>query len=228
MVRARIPNSGLPRPPRTATLAGYLMQSVFLIPPDSLEHLPENYFTPLDLDAVFPELPGAPLEVDIGCGDGSFLVEMARRAPERRFLGVERLLGRVRKTCRRLARIGASNARVIRVESHYLVRHLLPRGSASVIHVMFPDPWPKRKHNNRRLIQTDFLDAVREALGEGGELRLTTDDAPYFQHMREVFSVHPGFVEEPWTPGDDYPQTDFERHFRGLGQPIYRALLRRK
>ena len=204
------------------------MQSVFLIPPDSLEHIPENYFAPLDLYGVFPELPGAPLEVDIGCGDGSFLVEMARRAPERRFLGVERLLGRVRKTSRRLARIGASNGRVIRVESHYLVRYLLPRGSVSVIHVMFPDPWPKRKHNHRRLIQTDFLDAAREALAEGGELRLTTDDEPYFKHMREVFSVHPGFVEEPWTPGADYPQTDFECHFRGLGLPIYRALLRRK
>jgi tRNA (guanine-N7-)-methyltransferase len=204
------------------------MQSVFLIPPDSLETIPDNYFKPLDLDAVFAGLDGAPLEVDIGCGDGGFLVEMARQAPERRFLGVERLLGRVTKTTRRLARIGASNGRVIRVESHYLVRYLLPRRSVSIMHVMFPDPWPKRKHNHRRLIQTDFLDAVNEALVEGGELRLTTDDAPYFEHMREVFSVHPGFVEEPWSPGDDYPQTDFERHFRGLGLPIYRALLRRK
>jgi len=204
------------------------MQPVFLIPPDSLETIPENFFTPLDLECVFGGLPGAPLEVDIGCGDGAFLVEMAQRFPDRRFLGVERLLGRVRKTCRRLARAGASNARLIRLESHYLVRYLLPRESVSVIHVMFPDPWPKRKHNSRRLIQTDFLDAVQVALGEGGELRLTTDDAPYFQHMREVFSVHPGFVEEPWTLGGDYPQTDFERHFRGLGLPIYRAFLRRK
>jgi tRNA (guanine-N7-)-methyltransferase len=204
------------------------MDPVFLIPPDSLEFIPENFFTPLDLGGVFPELAGAPLEVDLGCGDGAFLVELARRAPERRFLGVERLLGRVRKTCRRLAREGLSNARLIRVESHYLVRYLLPPGSASVIHVMFPDPWPKRKHHYHRLIQTDFLDAVQGALGEGGELRLTTDDLPYFQHMREVFSVHPGFVEEPWAPGDDYPQTDFERYFRGLGQPIYRALLRKK
>lgn len=204
------------------------MQPVFLIPPDSLEYIPENYFAPLDLEAVFAGAPGGRLQIDLGCGDGAFLAEMARRNPCDRFLGVERLLGRVRRTCRRLARAGAENARLIRVESHYLARYLLPRGSVSVMHVMFPDPWPKRKHQHKRLIQTDFLDAAAEALAPGGELRLTTDDAPYFRHMREVFTTHPGFVEEPWEPGGDYPQTDFERHFRGLGLPIHRALLRRK
>jgi len=204
------------------------MQSVFLIPPDTVEFLPENYFVPLDLAHVFPERPDAPLEVDLGSGDGSFLVEMTNRTPERNFLGVERLLGRVRKTCRRMARTGAANGRIIRVESHYLVRYLLPRASASVLHVMFPDPWPKRHHHPKRLIQTGFLDDAREALAPGGELRLTTDDLPYFQHMRKVFGAHCGFVEEPWTPDGDYPQTDFERLFRSQGLPIYRALLRRK
>jgi len=203
------------------------MQSVFLIPPETVEFLPENYFAPLDLAAVFPGRPDAPLEVDLGSGDGSFLVAMANRAPERNFLGVERLLGRVRKTCRRMARTQARNGRIIRVESHYLIRHLLPRGSVSVMHVMFPDPWPKRHHHHKRLIQTEFLDTAREALAPGGELRLTTDNLPYFQHMRKVFSVHSGFAEEPWTPGPDYPQTDFERLFRSQGLPIHRALLRR-
>jgi len=78
------------------------------------------------------------------------------------------------------------------------------------------------------LIQTEFLDDVKEVLIPGGELRLTTDDLPYFQHMRKVFEAHASFLEEPWTPGDDYPQTDFERHFRGQGVPVYRALLRRR
>ena len=204
------------------------MQPVFLIPPESVEFLPENYFVPLDLAAIFPERPDAPLEVDLGCGDGSFLVEIANRTPGRNFLGIERLLGRVRKTCRRLARTPARNARLIRVESHYLVKYLLPRASVSVLHLMFPDPWPKRHHHPKRLIQTGFLDDAREALVPGGELRLTTDDLPYFKHMRKVFEPHGGFVEEPWTPGDDYPQTDFERLFRGQGLPVYRALLRRK
>lgn len=204
------------------------MKSVFLIPPATIEFIPENYFVPLDIAAVFPDWPGAPLELDLGSGDGSFLVEMARRAPERHFLGIERLLGRVRRTCRRLARVGAANARIIRVESQYLLQYLMPKASVSVIHVMFPDPWPKRRHNHKRLIQTEFLDVAREVLVPCGELRLTTDDLPYFNHMRKVFGAHAGFVEEPWEPGEDYPQTDFEAHFRGKGLPIYRALLRRK
>jgi len=204
------------------------MQPVFLLPPETVEFLPEDYCARLDLAALFPGRETAPLELDLGCGDGAFLVEMAKRYPERNFLGVERLLGRVRRTCKALAREGAANARVIRLESHYLVRYLLPPGSVSVFHVMFPDPWPKRRHHVKRLIQTAFLDDIQVALAPGGELRLTTDDAPYFQHMRKVFEAHPGFAQEPWTPGPDYPQTDFEAIFRCHALPIYRALLRNK
>jgi tRNA (guanine-N7-)-methyltransferase len=116
----------------------------------------------------------------------------------------------------------------VRIESHYFVQYLLPPGSVDIFHIMFPDPWPKRRHQAHRLIQTDFLDVVRRALGPGGELRLTTDNQPYFEHMRSVFEPHPGFVEEPWEPGPDYPQTDFERGFRAQGLPIYRARLRKK
>jgi len=204
------------------------MQPVFLFPPDTVEFLPEDYCARLDLATLFPGRETEPLELDLGCGDGAFLVEMAKRFPERNFLGVERLLGRVRRTCKGLAREGAANARVIRLESHYLVRYLLPPGSVSVFHVMFPDPWPKRRHHVKRLIQTAFLDDIAVALAPGGELRLTTDDAPYFQHMRKVFEAHPGFTQEPWTPGPDYPQTDFEAIFRCHALPIYRALLRKR
>lgn len=204
------------------------MQPVFLLPPETVEFLPEDYCARLDLATLFPGRESAPLELDLGSGDGAFLVEMAKRYPERNFLGVERLLGRVRRTCKALAREGAANARVIRLESHYLVRYLLPPGSVSVFHVMFPDPWPKRRHHVKRLIQTAFLDDIQVALAPGGELRLTTDDAPYFQHMRKVFEAHPGFAQEPWTPGPDYPQTDFEAIFRCHALPIYRAMLRNK
>lgn len=208
------------------------MQSVFHFPPETVEFIPADYFAPLDLRAMFPDGAGRPLEVDLGSGDGAFLVEMARRTPEHLFLGVERLLGRVRKTSRRCARAGLRNVRLLRIESQYLVRYLLPPGSVSVMHVMFPDPWPKRKHQSRRLIQREFLDSVWNALAPDGELRLSTDDLPYYEQMRAVFGIHPGFCEErsgigPWDPGSDYPQTDFERHFRAQGLPIYRARLRK-
>ncbi|XHR28162.1 MAG: tRNA (guanine(46)-N(7))-methyltransferase TrmB [Chthoniobacteraceae bacterium] len=203
------------------------MQPVFLVPPDSLEYVPENYLYPLDLVAVFPGRSGLPLEIDLGAGDGDFILEMVKRHPERNFLAVERLMGRLTKICRKLARIAAPNARTLRIESHYFVRYLLPPGSVNIFHIMHPDPWPKRRHHGNRLIQTEFLDVVHRALAPGGELRLTTDNEDYFKHMRAVFEAHPGFVEEPWDPGEEYPQTDFERQYRAKGQPIFRALLRR-
>lgn len=203
------------------------MQPVSPLTPQHVEYIPENYFAPLRIGALFPGREEAPLQVDLGCGDGSFLLAMAALQPEHNFVGVERLKGRASKTSRRAARAGLCNSRVIRIESQYFLQYMLPAASASVLHVMFPDPWPKKKHNSRRLIQAPFLNVAHGALRPGGELRLTTDDLPYFEHMREVFGAHLGFREEPWEPGEGYPQTDFERLFRGQGLPIYRALLRR-
>ncbi len=204
------------------------MQSPFLVSPESYDFTPENYFAPMKIEDLFPERPLAPLEVELGAGDGSFFAEMVRRTPERNFLAVERLYNRMQKIGRKMARFGARNGRLMQIESHYLVRYLLPPESVTTFHIMFPDPWPKRRHHANRLIQTDFLDAVARALIPCGELRLTTDNLPYFEHMRAVFEPHPGFKEEPWEPGADYPQTDFERGFRAQGLPIYRALLRKK
>lgn len=191
--------------------------------PDPVELIPESYFKPLDLQATFARV--APLEVDIGVGEGSFLLAMAQRHPERNFLGVERLLGRVRKMCRRAARDGLENVRVLRVENSYAVRFLLPPESVSTFHILFPDPWPKRRHWPRRLIQSDFLDAIFIALKSDGELRIKTDDAPYFEHIRSIVQARENFREECWPNETDEPQTDFERRFAARGLPIYRLRL---
>ena len=193
--------------------------------PPAAQLIPPSYFEPLQIDLAFAR--PAPLEVDIGCGEGSFLVAMAARFPERNFLGIERLLGRIRKTCRRTAARNLENVRVLRLESSYTVQHLLPPGSVSVFHVMFPDPWPKRKHHRRRLIADPFLDTIHAALCEMGELRLTTDDADYFAHMKRVCLARTDFEPVPWPDDPAYPQTDFERGFRARGLPIHRLLLRK-
>lgn len=193
--------------------------------PASVEFVPENYFTPVRVGDLFAQ--PASLEVDVGCGEGAFLVAMASRHPDRNFLGIERLVGRVRKVCRRATRAGLGNVRVMCVESLYAVRHLLPKESVAVFHVMFPDPWPKRKHHRRRLVSREFLDAVRAALVADGELRLTTDDIDYFEQMKKITAAHEGFSRAPWPEDPEYPQTDFEKRFRALGLPIHRLLLRK-
>ena len=189
----------------------------------AIEFIPADYFARQELAHIFPR-PG-PLEVDLGSGEGAFIIAMAKRHPERNFLGVERLLGRVRKVCRAIARHGLDNARIVRIETAYALRYLLPLGSVSVAHVGFPDPWPKRYHQRRRLIQDGFMEALHTILAEGGELRVKTDDEPYFLWMERVFERAKGWQRVEWVEDEDYPITDFERRFTAQGLPIYRARL---
>src|SRR5258708_4682252 len=136
----------------------------------SPEWRPANYFHRAEVREIFPR--AAPLEVDIGCGEGAFLLALAQRCPEHNFLGTERLLGRVEAVCRKVERLRLPNVRVLRLESAYVVKHLLPPGSVTTAHVAFPDPWPKRQHHPRRLIQDDFLQGIHTLLAPGGELRI--------------------------------------------------------
>jgi tRNA (guanine-N7-)-methyltransferase len=164
---------------------------------------------------LFPE--AQPLEVELGSGDGSFLAEYARGHPERNFLGVERLLGRLRKLDRKGRRLGLTNLRGVRIEAGYLLEYLLPAGSATAIHVYFPDPWPKRKHRGRRLINAHFTEIASRALAPGGGVYLRTDDADYFEQMIAVFAASPHF-RAMTTPAELAGLlTDFEKDFQARG-----------
>src|SRR6266404_8782841 len=132
--------------------------------------VPVNCFAPLDFEEIFHR--SARVEVDLGCGDGSFLAAVAGQNPDRDFLGVERLLGRVRTACRRIERAGVTNARFLRLEIPYVLEHLLPRNSVETFHLMFPDPWPKRRHAPRRLVTENFLASIHRALIPNGTLQI--------------------------------------------------------
>jgi tRNA (guanine-N7-)-methyltransferase len=175
----------------------------------------------LDLAKLFPK--PQPLEVELGCGDASFLVELAHRHPERNLIGVERLLGRLRKLDRKGSRTGLKNLRGVRIESAYLLEYLLPPHSVSVLHIYFPDPWPKKKHRKHRLINERFPVLARSALAPGGAVYLRTDDADYYQQMTEVFGANRNFepVETPAELAELL--TDFEQEFRERGIQTLRA-----
>jgi tRNA (guanine-N7-)-methyltransferase len=176
---------------------------------------------PLDLVEIFqrPQL----LEVELGCGDASFLVEYARRNPEINFIGVERLLGRIQKLDRKGRRAGLANLRGVRIESAYFLQWLLPPRSAAALHVYFPDPWPKQKHRRHRLVGGNFPALARAALAPGGRIYLRTDDADYFRQMTEVFAAN-GEFQEVETPAELAAlPTDFEREFNSKGIQTLRA-----
>lgn len=175
----------------------------------------------LELARIFPE--PQPLEVELGSGDGSFLVNYAKLHPERNFLGVERLLGRLRKLDRKSLRAGLANLRGLRIESSYLLEYLLPRHSVAALHIYFPDPWPKRKHRKNRLINARFTEIACQALGLGGLVYLRTDDEDYFAQMLAVFAGSSSFKAVE-TPAElTAVVTDFERNFRARGVKTLRA-----
>jgi len=179
---------------------------------------------PLDLAGLFPH--ARPLEVELGCGDASFLAEYAHRHPETNFIGVERLLGRIKKLDRKGRRAGLTNLRGVRIESAYFLQYLLPAHSAGALHIYFPDPWPKKKHHRHRLINPEFSALARQALAADGVVYLRTDDRDYFAQMTEVFAASPEFAAVATSGGLAEVLTDFERDFNARGIPTLSAAYR--
>jgi tRNA (guanine-N7-)-methyltransferase len=197
-----------------------------------VELIPDSYVARLDLPKIFGRY--APVHVDLGCGDGAFLFALAQRHPEKNFLGVERLSGRVEKASRKAgpSRTGTKidNMRVLNVETSYAVRYLLPERSVETFYLLFPDPWPKRRHHRRRIVTPEFLNSIHSALEEGGLLRIATDQADYFEQISRSARSHSGFeiVDLSASPArTDLPVTKFERRFQAQGAPIYRLALRK-
>ncbi len=178
----------------------------------------------LDLNDLF--LSPQPIEVELGSGDGSFLMRWARLHPETNLLGIERLMGRIRKLERKGGRLQLRNLRGIRVEATYFMRYLLPSDSIHALHVYFPDPWPKRRHHIRRLVNDGFPGLAARVLKPGGTVFLRTDDGDYFQQMQRVFGAAAAFaaVETPSELASI--TTDFEAEFLAKGITARRAAYR--
>ncbi len=161
-------------------------------------------------------------EVDLGCGDGGFLLQMAAHYSDRYFLGVERLLGRVRKVCRDSEKAGLSNVRALRLESRYFLEYFVAPASIHRLHYLFPDPWPKEKHHKNRLVQESFIPVLHRALAEKGEILFKTDHEEYYIWVCELLDASPLFQRVEWDE-PFYPKTDFQQQWEAQGKEIYSA-----
>lgn len=184
----------------------------------------------LDLDTLFGRK--APRVVEIGFGMGASLLEQARQHPDTDFLGIEVHAPGVGKLLDELDKAGLTNVRVCREDALKVLDEGLEAGSIDTLQLFFPDPWPKKKHHKRRIVQLPFVAKVHRCLKTGGTFHMATDWEAYAEHMAEVMAEAPGFAntatEGAYVPRPSFrPLTKFEARGERLGHGVWDLIFRR-
>jgi len=186
--------------------------------------------SPLDLQALFGR--AAPRMLEIGFGAGEALLEFASAHPEIDCIGIEVHRPGVGRLLLGAEAAMLRNLRVICHDAVEVLQHQLPPASVAVVHIFFPDPWPKKRHHKRRLIQPAFVELLAKVIAPGGTLRLATDWEPYAQHMRAVIDASPAFANSAADAGfvaraAERVLTRFERRGQRLGHSVWDLEYRR-
>lgn len=184
---------------------------------------------PLDLDALFGRR--APRVVEVGSGMGETTARIAQENPGTDYLAIEVHTPGVAALLRRIADAGLANLRIVQHDAVEVLRDMVPPGSLAGMHVFFPDPWPKKRHHKRRLVQPAFAQLAAERLAPGGYFHVATDWEEYAAHVLEVLSATPGlrntaeaFAPRPGTR----PETKFERRGLDLGHGVWDIVFARQ
>jgi tRNA (guanine-N7-)-methyltransferase len=183
----------------------------------------------IDRQAIFGR--EAPLVVEIGFGMGGSLAEMARAHPDCDYIGVEVHAPGIGNLLKLADAAKLHNLRVYQADAKDVLQHCIPDASLAVVQIFFPDPWHKKRHHKRRLIQPEFVEDLRGKLVIGGVLHLATDWEPYAQQMMEVLSAAPGwrnrFGVGAWATQHDRPSTKFEQRGERLGHGVWDLMFER-
>ena len=183
----------------------------------------------LDLAATFGRQ--APVVLEIGFGMGDATAAIAQGMPGTDFLGVEVHTPGVGALLKHIGEKQLGNVRIIQHDAVEVLEHMIAPDSLAGVHVFFPDPWHKKKHNKRRLIQGPFIAQLASRIAAGGYLHCATDWQPYAEQMLEVLSAESSLVNtaEGYAPRPDYrPLTKFENRGLKLGHGVWDLVFRRK
>jgi len=190
-----------------------------------LPHAPQR----LDFDAVFGR--HAPVVLEIGFGMGDATAAIAQSMPGTDFLGVEVHTPGVGALLKHIGEKQLANLRIVQHDAVEVIEQMIAPESLAGVHIFFPDPWHKKKHNKRRLIQPPFIQQLVTRLAPGGYLHCATDWQPYAEQMLEVLSAEPSLVNtaEGYAPRPDYrPLTKFENRGLKLGHGVWDLVFRKR
>jgi tRNA (guanine-N7-)-methyltransferase len=201
------------------------------------EDYPEISLKPEDIDSKIDFLrifgrPG-PVHIEIGAGKGTFLVSQAQAQPDDNFLGIEWAGRYYRCAVDRMGRWGLTNVRIIRTDAAMFLADFVPDESVDCFHIYFPDPWHKKRHNKRRLICPANLENIIRCLKVGGQIRIATDHADYFEQIRTFLAARGEQLQEieftrpAGAREGEYAGTNLERKYIKDQRPIYTIAARR-
>jgi len=186
----------------------------------------------VDFSAVFQR--AAPTVLEIGFGMGEATAHIAAHKPETNFLCCEVHTPGVGALLKRIAEQGLDNIRILQHDAVEVIDHMLPPASLDGVHIFFPDPWHKKKHNKRRLIQAPLISKLAARLKPGGYLHCATDWQPYAEQILEVLAAEPGLTNTALESGDGYapkpdyrPLTKFENRGIKLGHGVWDVVFKR-
>jgi tRNA (guanine-N7-)-methyltransferase len=165
------------------------------------------------------------IELDLGCGKGSFAVGLAHCRPETLILAADLLVGRMRKLHKRIERENVKNVLLLRVEARNLLGYMIPDHLLDRLHILCPDPWPKNKHRGNRLLCSDFMTHIHRVLKPGGQFHFSTDDVSYFNIMYNVVEKSGLFDEDNALLAETSGiKTDFEKRWNAQGKEVSHIL----
>ncbi|HEX3096843.1 MAG TPA: tRNA (guanosine(46)-N7)-methyltransferase TrmB [Usitatibacter sp.] len=184
---------------------------------------------PLDFKAIFGR--EAPVVLEIGSGMGETTARIAAGNPDIDYVAIEVHAPGIGSLLRRVEEEGLTNLRIIQHDAVEVLRDMVPAGSLAGIHVFFPDPWPKKRHHKRRLVQPAFAELAATRLARGGRLHVATDWQEYAEQILEVLSAVPGLANAAagFAPRPAWrPETKFEQRGRRLGHGVWDVLFTRE
>jgi len=164
--------------------------------------------------------------LEIGFGMGDSLLQMVQDSPDTNFVGIEVYPPGAGRLVSNAAKLGLSNLRVYLADAMDVLADCIPEHSLARVQLYFPDPWHKKKHNKRRIVQPDFIGKIRSRLMANGEFHMATDWEPYAEHMAELMAKEAGFAnlggDQVFSPRPDFrPVTKFEKRGQRLGHGVW-------